>query len=309
MLISPGYQYESVEQRHLPDPQDIEEKFKRVLEISKKYRLHSTPMFLEFAAGMRDYNCSPWSTVTFTPLGWKGPCYLIGKTHTFDWDEFWNETDWDYWESRQDTLCQNCAMHSGFEASVVTELRSSPRTWPEWLRGTSSGRAPHRGSPRSAAVSSHDGRGRQGCRSSNGSAGCRRLLLAQPLHRAMEGRTSSVKVFLTGATGFVGGHLLRELLGRGARVRCLARDPARFREPPPGEVDVVAGDLRDPASLAGTLAGVKSLSLRRRLPALRRRSTRALREQRRGYAQHPGGGSSEPASPGSSTRARSERSA
>ena len=87
----------------------------------------STPMYLEFAAGLRDYNCSPWSTVTFTPNGWKGPCYLIGKTNTFSWEEFWNGTDWEYWESRQDDLCQNCAMHSGFEASVVREARNRPR--------------------------------------------------------------------------------------------------------------------------------------------------------------------------------------
>jgi hypothetical protein len=83
-------------------------------------------MFLEFAAGLRDYPCSPWSTVTYTPLGWKGPCYLIGKTYSSDWADFWNGTDWPYWESRQDRLCQNCAMHSGFEASVVRELPKSP---------------------------------------------------------------------------------------------------------------------------------------------------------------------------------------
>ncbi len=126
MLISPGYHYESVDHDIFLTRQDIEEKFKRVLEISKRYRLHSTPMFLEFAAGYRDYNCSPWSTVTFTPLGWKGPCYLIGKSHTWSWEEFWNTTDWDYWESRQDRLCQNCAMHSGFEASVVKDLPKHP---------------------------------------------------------------------------------------------------------------------------------------------------------------------------------------
>ena len=126
MLISPGYQYESVERDIFLTRRDMEEKFKRILEISKRYRLTSTPMFLEFAAGLRDYDCSPWSTVTFTPLGWKRPCYLIGKSYTFSWEEFWNTTDWAYWESRQDELCQNCAMHSGFEASVVTELRSSP---------------------------------------------------------------------------------------------------------------------------------------------------------------------------------------
>ncbi len=127
MLVSPGYQYESVDRDIFLARRDIQEKFKRVLEISKRYRLTSTPMFLEFAAGLRDYKCSPWSTVTFTPLGWKGPCYLIGKKHTWSWEEFWNETDWEYWESRQDRLCQNCAMHSGFEASVVRELPSSPR--------------------------------------------------------------------------------------------------------------------------------------------------------------------------------------
>jgi hopanoid biosynthesis associated radical SAM protein HpnH len=127
MLICPGYQYQSLEQEIFLTRDDMHEKFKRVIEISKRYRLVSTPMFLEFAAGLREYDCSPWSTVTFTPNGWKGPCYLIGKTSTWSWDEFWNETDWDYWESRQDTLCQNCAMHSGFEASVVRGVRKNPR--------------------------------------------------------------------------------------------------------------------------------------------------------------------------------------
>ncbi len=127
MLISPGYQYETVERDIFLTRADMERKFARILELSKTYRLTSTPMFLEFAAGLRDYRCSPWSTVTFTPNGWKGPCYLIGKSYTHSWDEFWNSTDWDYWESREDDLCRNCAMHSGFEASVVEGLRSSPR--------------------------------------------------------------------------------------------------------------------------------------------------------------------------------------
>jgi len=126
MLISPGYQYSAVDRDIFLTRQDTERKFKEVLKFQHKFNLHSTPMFLEFAAGLREYKCSPWSTVTFTPNGWKGPCYLIGKKHTFDWNEFWNGTDWDYWESRQDPLCQNCKMHSGFEASVVRELPKSP---------------------------------------------------------------------------------------------------------------------------------------------------------------------------------------
>ena len=126
MLVSPGYQYESVDSDIFLSRSEMQLKFRRVLEISKKYKLTSTPMFLEFAAGLREYKCSPWSTVTYTPNGWKGPCYLIGKTWSPTFEEFWNGTDWEYWESRQDPLCRNCAMHSGFEASVVRELPKHP---------------------------------------------------------------------------------------------------------------------------------------------------------------------------------------
>jgi hopanoid biosynthesis associated radical SAM protein HpnH len=127
MLITPGYHYESVQRDIFPAREDTHRKFKRVLELSRQYRLTSTPMFLEFAAGLREYPCSPWSTVTYTPMGWKGPCYLIGARYFKTWGDFWYGVDWEYWESRRDRRCQNCKMHSGFEASVVRELRSSPR--------------------------------------------------------------------------------------------------------------------------------------------------------------------------------------
>jgi len=127
ILISPGYHYESVKENIFLTRQEIQGKFQQVLELSKRYRLQSTPMYLEFAAGKREYDCSPWSTVTFTPKGWKKPCYLIGESYVADWNEFWTTTDWAYWESRKDDRCQNCAMHSGFEASAVRGLRKSPR--------------------------------------------------------------------------------------------------------------------------------------------------------------------------------------
>jgi hopanoid biosynthesis associated radical SAM protein HpnH len=127
LLVSPGYHYESVKADIFLTKQEIQRKFKRVLELSKDYRMQSTPMYLEFAAGLREYDCSPWSTVTFTPKGWKKPCYLIGEEYVPDWNEFWTKTDWAYWESRQDDKCQNCAMHSGFEASAVRGLRKSPK--------------------------------------------------------------------------------------------------------------------------------------------------------------------------------------
>ncbi|MCZ7625747.1 MAG: DUF3463 domain-containing protein [Candidatus Methylomirabilis sp.] len=67
MLLSPGYHYASIESDFFLAREEIHQKFQRVLDLSTRYRLTSTPMFLEFAAGLREYPCSPWSTVTYTP--------------------------------------------------------------------------------------------------------------------------------------------------------------------------------------------------------------------------------------------------
>ncbi|HXO18566.1 MAG TPA: hopanoid-associated sugar epimerase [Thermoanaerobaculia bacterium] len=64
-----------------------------------------------------------------------------------------------------------------------------------------------------------------------------------------------MKALVTGATGFVGAHVARALLARGAAVRCLAR-PASRRDLLEGlEVEIALGDLRDPPSLAAAVAG------------------------------------------------------
>ncbi|MER6914850.1 NAD-dependent epimerase/dehydratase family protein [Streptomyces sp. NPDC000594] len=69
-------------------------------------------------------------------------------------------------------------------------------------------------------------------------------------------------ITLVGATGFVGGMVLRELLGRGARVRAIVRTvplgpagPGHAAPGEPGSVEWVRGDLTDPASLRGVCAG------------------------------------------------------
>lgn len=58
---------------------------------------------------------------------------------------------------------------------------------------------------------------------------------------------------VTGATGFIGWHVARALLERGRSVRALARDPVKLREL--SGVQVVQGDLRDPASLERAVEG------------------------------------------------------
>src|SRR5918911_5214774 len=63
-------------------------------------------------------------------------------------------------------------------------------------------------------------------------------------------------VALTGATGFIGRHLLRELPQRGYRVRVLLRRPAEL---PPEASGAVVGDLARPQNMAAALSGVDAV--------------------------------------------------
>jgi uncharacterized protein YbjT (DUF2867 family) len=64
-------------------------------------------------------------------------------------------------------------------------------------------------------------------------------------------------ILLTGATGYVGGRLLRELEARGHHVRCIARHPDNLLSKTAGKTEVVQGDVLDRASLTQAMQGVK----------------------------------------------------
>ena len=68
-----------------------------------------------------------------------------------------------------------------------------------------------------------------------------------------------MKILVTGATGNVGGELVKILHQRGAEVRALARNPeaAKF----PAGVEVVSGDLTDPESIREAVKGIDKLFL------------------------------------------------
>ncbi len=64
------------------------------------------------------------------------------------------------------------------------------------------------------------------------------------------------RILLTGATGYVGGRMLPELVRAGYPVRCLARNPAKLPELADGSYDAAQGDLEDVASLSRAMDGV-----------------------------------------------------
>jgi len=64
---------------------------------------------------------------------------------------------------------------------------------------------------------------------------------------------------VTGATGFVGSHVARQLLAKGDRVRVLVRRSSNLRALEGLTVERVEGDLNDSASLEHALDGVRHL--------------------------------------------------
>ncbi|MCE9629940.1 MAG: NAD-dependent epimerase/dehydratase family protein [Planctomycetia bacterium] len=61
--------------------------------------------------------------------------------------------------------------------------------------------------------------------------------------------------FVTGATGFIGRHLVDGLLDRGCEVRCLVRDPSRAEHLRRDGVQLVNGSLANVGAWQGELAG------------------------------------------------------
>ena len=64
-----------------------------------------------------------------------------------------------------------------------------------------------------------------------------------------------MKVFITGATGFVGSHVAQQLSDSGADLRLLVRQSSRRDNIAQVNADVVLGDLRDSASLRKGMEG------------------------------------------------------
>lgn len=63
-------------------------------------------------------------------------------------------------------------------------------------------------------------------------------------------------ILLTGGSGYVGGRLISVLELRGARLRCLARNPDTLRARVNEATEIVRGDVLDEPSLDQALAGV-----------------------------------------------------
>jgi hopanoid biosynthesis associated radical SAM protein HpnH len=125
-LISPAYGYEAVNRTNPTGAaeifltrDDIHAKFQAAQKLFAKYRMMSSPIYLEFLSGQREMNCSAWGNPTRNIKGWKGPCYLITDEHHDTFRGLMEDTDWDRYGRGKDPRCEHCMVHSGYEATAA----------------------------------------------------------------------------------------------------------------------------------------------------------------------------------------------
>ena len=89
-------------------------------------------------------------------------------------------------------------------------------------------------------------------------------------------------VLITGASGFIGVHLVRLLVARGRAVSCLVRPTSQVEELLATGAELVTGDVNDGASVARAIASSKArvvfhlAGLGRAMSAHRRRGKLAV---------------------------------
>ncbi len=125
-MLSPAYGYTAV---HETNPggaaqifmtrDDIRAKFKAAEKLLRKYRMASSPVYLEFLSGKRELTCTAWGNPTRNVKGWKGPCYLITDEHHETFRGLMEDTDWDRYGHGKDPRCEHCMVHCGYEPSAA----------------------------------------------------------------------------------------------------------------------------------------------------------------------------------------------
>lgn len=130
-MLSPAYGYAAVCSTN-PDGaaelflsrDEIKKKFNEAAGLFKKYKMNTSPVYLEFLQGKRELTCAAWASPTRNVKGWKGPCYLITDEHHDTFDGLMNDTNWNDYGYGKDPRCEHCMMHSGYEVAAALGVNS-----------------------------------------------------------------------------------------------------------------------------------------------------------------------------------------
>jgi hopanoid biosynthesis associated radical SAM protein HpnH len=129
-MLAPAFPYEVGLSAKTMTRVEAQEWFRSLRNLWHGRNSYHSPIYIKFLCGERDLNCTPWGTVTYNPLGWKQPCYLLTDGHVSSFGELMDKTAWNSLGPGNDPRCENCMIHSGFEPSVIGSLNGAQ----DWVR-------------------------------------------------------------------------------------------------------------------------------------------------------------------------------
>ncbi len=139
MMMSPGYSYSKApDQKSFLKRERTNELFKNIFYRPKKsWRFNHSPLFLEYLAGSRHFECTPWGNPTFNIFGWQKPCYLLQEGYVPTFKKLIDETEWEkYGQKSGNPACRDCMVHCGHEPTAVDYTFGSWKGFYETVRAT-----------------------------------------------------------------------------------------------------------------------------------------------------------------------------
>jgi hopanoid biosynthesis associated radical SAM protein HpnH len=130
ITVSPGYAYERApDQQHFLNRENTKTLFRQIFargDGGKAWPFFQSKLFLDFLAGNRTYQCTPWGNPTRTVFGWQRPCYLLGEGYAATFKELMEDTKWDAYGTGNYEKCADCMVHCGYEATAVEDAFKHP---------------------------------------------------------------------------------------------------------------------------------------------------------------------------------------
>ncbi len=130
ITLSPGFGYTRAPRDDIfLKRQQSFDLFRGIFRAARKrsWKFNQSALFLDFLAGNREYRCTPWGNPTRNIFGWQRPCYLLmGEGYAPTFKSLLEETEWHRYGRGRDARCEDCMLHSGFEATAVNDTVSNP---------------------------------------------------------------------------------------------------------------------------------------------------------------------------------------
>jgi hopanoid biosynthesis associated radical SAM protein HpnH len=132
ITVSPGYEYERAPRQDLfLGRRQTKRLFREIFELGRRRKsrwpFNHSGLYLDFLAGNRTYECTPWSNPTYNVFGWQKPCYLlVDEGYANSFDSLMSETEWHRYGTGKNPKCNNCMAHCGYEGTAVEQTISQP---------------------------------------------------------------------------------------------------------------------------------------------------------------------------------------